>query len=131
MPGVWTWSGSSSPGSTSSSTSAMVMLAGGGHHRVEVARGLAEDEVAAAVALPRLDDAKSAVQRALEHVVAPVELARLLALGDQGADAGRREERGDAGAAGADALGERALRVELDLELARRNSRSNVLFSPT
>ena len=42
----------------------------------------------------------------------------LLALGDQGADAGLGEEGRDAGAAGADALGQRALRVELELELA-------------
>ena len=40
------------------------------------------------------------------------------ALGDLGADAGRGEEGGDAGAAGAQPLGERALRGELDLELA-------------
>ena len=30
--------------------------AGGGHHRIEVARGLAVDEVAVGVALPRLDE---------------------------------------------------------------------------
>jgi hypothetical protein len=60
-----------------------------------------------------------------------VELARLLALGDERAVAGRREERGDAGAAGAHALGERALRHELDLELAREELRSNSAFSPT
>ena len=47
-----------------------------------------------------------------------VDLARLLALGDLRAEAGRREERLDAGAAGAQPLGERALRAELDLELA-------------
>ena len=35
------------------------------------------------------------------------------------ADPGGREEAADARAAGADALGEGALRVELDLELAR------------
>ncbi len=73
---------------------------------------------------------------ALEHVVATVELARLLrragqgdrpvggvaprhaAVGDLGADAGRGVERGDPGAAGAQALGQRALRDQLDLELA-------------
>ena len=50
-PGVWTWSGSSSPGSTSSSTSAMVTRPAIAHERVEVARGLVEDEVAVPVAL--------------------------------------------------------------------------------
>ena len=47
-------------------------------------------------------------------VVAP----RQPALGDQGADTGRGEERADAGAAGAQPLGERALRGELDGQLA-------------
>ena len=42
----------------------------------------------------------------------------LLALGDLRAGAGRGVEAGNAGAAGADALGQRALRVELDLQLA-------------
>ena len=40
------------------------------------------------------------------------------AVGDLGADAGRGVEGGDAGAAGAQPLGERALRDELDLQLA-------------
>ena len=48
------------------------------------------------------------------RVVAP----RQAALGDLGADAGDREERRDADAAGAQPLGERALRGQLDLELA-------------
>ena len=47
-----------------------------------------------------------------------VEDALFLALGDLGPGAGAREEGGDAGAARTDALGERALRIELDLQLA-------------
>ena len=47
-----------------------------------------------------------------------VELARFLALGDDRAVAGAGEERRDAGAAGAQALGQRALRVELELQFA-------------
>jgi hypothetical protein len=43
----------------------------------------------------------------------------LLAFGDDGADAGLRVEAGDAGAARAHPLGKGALRVELELELAR------------
>ena len=42
---------------------------------------------------------------------------RLLAFGDQRAGAGRREETADACAAGAHALGERALRHQLDFDL--------------
>ena len=48
-------------------------------------------------------------QAALHDVGLAVELAHLLALGDQRADAGLGVEGRDAGAAGADALGERAL----------------------
>ncbi len=41
-----------------------------------------------------------------------------LPFGDDGAVAGRREEAADARAAGADPLGKRALRHQLDLDLA-------------
>ena len=91
---------------------------GGRHHRIEVARGLPVDQVALRIALPRPDEREVGEQRLLEHVVTAVDLARLLALGDQRAVAGRREEAADAGAAGADALGERALRHQFDFELA-------------
>ncbi len=57
------------------------------------------------------------MQRALEDVRPAVELARLLALGDQRPVAGWREERRNAGAGRAHPLGERALRDELDLDL--------------
>ena len=87
-------------------------------HRVEVARGLAIDEIALVIALPRLDDRQVADDAALHHVGLAVELALFLALGDQGADPGLGEEGRDAGTAGADALGQRPLRVELDLDLA-------------
>src|SRR5690606_25965474 len=89
---------------------------GGGE--IEVARGLAEHEVAGFVGLPRLDDAEVGENAALEDVRFAGELLVLLAFGDLGADAGLGVEAGDAGAAGAHALGERALRAELVLELA-------------
>ena len=105
--------------------------------RVEVARGLVEDQVAVPVALRRAHQREVGDDRLLEHVLAAVEDARLLrrrgerdrpvrrvaprqaALGDLRADAGRRVEGGDPGAAGAQPLGQRALRGQLDLELAR------------
>ena len=93
-------------------------LAGHRHRRVEVARRAAEHEVAGLVGALRLDQRDLGQQGALHDVGVAVELARLLALGDQRADAGAGEERGDAGAAGAELLGERALRRELELELA-------------
>ena len=88
------------------------------HHRVEVARGLAVDEVAFGVALPGMHDGQIGDQAGLHHVLLAVELADFLALGDQGADAGLGEEGRDAGAAGAAALGQGALGIELDLQFA-------------
>ncbi|MNV64015.1 hypothetical protein D3C71_1566390 [compost metagenome] len=93
-------------------------LAGGGHHRVEVAGRLAEDQIAALVGLPGLDDGQVGDQAGFHHIVAAVEVAHFLAFGDQGADAGGGEEGGDARAACADAFGQGALGVELQLQLA-------------
>ena len=93
-------------------------LGGGRHHRVEVARGLAVDQVAGGVALPGVDDGEVGEQAALHDVFLAVELLHFLAFGDQRADAGLGVEGRDAGAAGADALGQRALRVEFELQLA-------------
>ena len=70
------------------------------------------------VAHPGVHDGQVGDDAALHDVALAVELALFLAFGDVGAGAGAGEEGRDAGAAGADALGERALRVELDLELA-------------
>ena len=52
------------------------------------------------------------------------------ALGDLGADAGRGEERRDARAAGPHPLGQRALRGQLDLELAVRGTAGRTPCSP-
>jgi hypothetical protein len=54
---------------------------------------------------------------AFEHVGVSVELGGRLALGDLGADAGAGVEAGDAGRSRVRPFGQRALRVELDLEL--------------
>ena len=95
-------------------------LARGRHHRIEVARGLPVDEVAFRVALPGVDEREVGDEAALHQIGLVVEVAGLLAFRDDRADAGAGEEGGDAGAARADALGQRALRVELELELARQ-----------
>src|SRR5215469_17175996 len=81
-----------------------------GHDRTEVARGLAVYEVAPAVSAQGLDQREVSADRILEHVVAPVDPPRLLALRELRSEAGRRVERADARASGADALGEVALR---------------------
>ena len=93
-------------------------LGGGRHVRIEVARRLAIDEIAFGVALPGVDDGDVGEEAVLHHVWLAVEIADFLALGDDGADAGAGEEGRDAGAAGANALGQRALRIELELQLA-------------
>eukprot|EP00053_Salpingoeca_punica_P009774 m.88012 g.88012 ORF g.88012 m.88012 type:complete len:585 (-) comp15157_c0_seq1:214-1968(-) len=112
-------------------------LGGAGHRRVEVACRLAEDQVAGLVGLPCPDQGKVARDGLLHDIVDAVELlgrprlggnlnalAVLLvldgrpALLDDCAEGGRGEEGRDAGAARADALGECALRRELDLQLA-------------
>ena len=46
---------------------------GHGHHRGEVARGLAVDQVAVAVALPGLHEREVGLERQLEHVRAAVD----------------------------------------------------------
>jgi hypothetical protein len=118
MPGVWMSSGFERAGGDDLLDLDQCHLAGGGHHRVEVAGRLAEHQVAALIGLPRLDDGQVGDEAGLHDVVAAVEVADFLALGDQGADAGGGEEGRDARAARADALGQGALRVELQLQLA-------------
>ena len=93
-------------------------LRSGRHHRVKVARGLAVDQVTGGVALPGVDDGEVGEQAALHDVFLAVEFLHFLAFGDQRADAGLGVEGRDAGAAGADALGQRALRVEFEFQLA-------------
>ena len=87
MPGVTMASGSSSPGSTRCSTSTIVSLRGGRHHRIEVARGLAVDEIALGVALPGMDERDVGGEPGFHHERLVVEIADLLAFGDDGADA--------------------------------------------
>src|SRR5439155_559157 len=77
------------------------------------------DEVPVPVGTVRAHEGEVGTERGLEDVLAPPERPPLLALGDQRAGAGRRVEGGDAGAAGPHALGERPLRHQLELDLAR------------
>ena len=94
-------------------------LRGRRHHRVKIARGLAIDEVAGGVALPGVDDGEIGEQAALHDVFLAVEFLHFLAFGDQRADAGLGEEGRNTGAAGADAFGQRALRIEFEFQFAR------------
>jgi hypothetical protein len=127
MPGVTITSGSSSPSGTMSSHLGDGGLGGHRHDRAEVARGLAVHQVAPAVAAQRLDQREVGVDGRLQHVVAAVDQARFLALGQQGAVAGRAEEAADAGAGGADAFGQVALGREFELDLAGAVQRVEVV----
>src|ERR1019366_6069494 len=93
----------------------------GGHHGIEILRGFAIDEVAPLVALPRLDESEISLQRALHDIGAAVELARLLALVNYRPNTGRRIERGNARAPGANPLGKRSLRNEVELQGAAQH----------
>ena len=90
---------------------------GGRHHRVEIARGLAENEIALGVALPGVHQRNIGEQAALHDVGCAVEFARFLAFRDDSANSSPRKEGGNAGAAGADTLGKRALRIEFEFKL--------------
>ena len=91
-------------------------LARGGHHRIEVSRRLPVDEIAFRIGLPRMDDGNIGHKTALHDEGLAVELAQVLALGDDRANAGPGEKGRYARATRADALGQGALRSEFELE---------------
>src|SRR5580693_3988988 len=93
-------------------------FARGRHLWIEVARGLAEHEVARWVCSPRFDDGEVGAQPGLAEVLLALELFDGLALGHHGPDAGFGVEGWNTGSAGADAFGKRPLRIELQLKLA-------------
>src|SRR5208283_2989963 len=90
---------------------------GGGHDGPEIARRLAIDQVTPAIAAQRLDEREVGADRVLEDIIATVDASRLLAFRERRAMAGRRVKGADAGARGADALGEVALRHEFEFDL--------------
>src|SRR4051812_26280575 len=87
---------------------------------VEVAGGLAEHQVAALVGFPALDDAEVGANSTLQDIILAVEILDLLTLGHLRADAGLGIESRDARAARPHPLGQRALRTEFYLQLARQ-----------
>ena len=118
MPGVWIASGSISPASTRCSTSRHRHLPGARHHRIEIARRLAIDEIAFGVALIGVDERDIGDESALHDIGRAVEVAQLFPIGNDGSDARFCEKRRDARAACPDPLGQRALRIEFEFELA-------------
>src|SRR6202012_3842216 len=86
--------------------------------RVEIARGTAKDQVAGLVGLPCLDERDAGRQRMLHHIGLAAELARLLAIGHDRAEAGPCEEGRNARSARAQLFRERTLRREFEFEFA-------------
>src|SRR5690606_32954261 len=89
-----------------------------GHDGIEIAAGEPVPQVAVRVGHIRLDEGEVPRQRFLVHVAPAVDDAAFLAPRQLGAVAGRREKARQARARGADALGQGALRDQLDFYLA-------------
>ena len=88
------------------------------HHRIEIARRLAIEEVAPAVALPCLDQREIGLEGMLQDMRTPVEFPHIFFFADDGAVSGGSKESRDAGPTGADALGKGPLGIELQINLA-------------
>ena len=69
---------------------------GGGHHRIEVPRGLPIQKITNAVASPGLDEREVSVQRGFEHVWLTGNRAGFLAFGNQRPISGRCKETANA-----------------------------------
>ena len=93
-------------------------LSGHGCERIEVPRGSIEAKVTQRVADGGSHDRKVGRQRRFEHVGAPTKIANFFAVRDQGTRSGRGEKSSDPSPTGAQSLGQGALRVELDGDLA-------------
>ena len=89
-----------------------------GHHRVEVAGGLAINEVAPFITLPGFNQGEVCFQCVFHHVEAAIEFAGFLIFGDHCAHARRREESRNASAAGPDAFRKCSLRHQVQFNLA-------------
>src|SRR3546814_5372605 len=87
------------------------------HVRIEVPRRLSIEEIAFGIGFPGLHDREIGAQPGLPDIERAFELLDRLALGHHRADARLRVEGGDAGPAGTNSLGKRALRIEFKVEL--------------
>src|SRR5215813_12851777 len=102
----------------------------GRHRGIEIPRRLPIDEVTLAIALEGMDDGEISHKPGLHDVSLAMEYPHFLAARNVGSGASTREEGRDAGAAGADSLRQGALRIELDLEFARKVLLSKQLVLP-
>src|SRR5438445_13886871 len=120
MPGVWIWSGSSSPISTSCSTSATQTLPQLAIIGLKF-RGFPENEVAGLVALPHLHERKLGRDAGFEYVFLAVKNFGFLALSQVGAETGACVESRDPRATRTQPLRERALGNELEFKFTRQH----------
>src|SRR3546814_10660981 len=79
--------------------------------------GCSSDLIAFGIGFPGLHDREIGAQPGLPDIERAFELLDRLALGHHRADARLRVEGGDAGPAGTNSLGKRALRIEFKVEL--------------
>ena len=118
MPGVWTEFGIDFSGFNKMLDLRHCDLAGCRHHRIEVARRFAIDEIAFGIALIGVNNGDIGDKSAFHDIGRAVEFAQFLPLGNECADASLCEKRRNAGPACSDSLGERALRVKFEFKLA-------------
>src|SRR5208283_593192 len=93
-------------------------LAGCRHHRIEVARRLAINEIAFGIALIGVNNGDIGDKSAFHDIGRAVEFAQFLPLGNECTDTSLCEKRRNTGPACPNSLGERALRVEFEFEFA-------------
>ena len=87
------------------------------HHRVEVAGGQHIGEIAEVIGQKGVNKRELSAERGLQQVRLAVDLDLALAFGNQCADARRRQYAAETAAPGANALGERTLRNQIDRDL--------------
>src|SRR5437879_2032892 len=97
------------------------VIGGSGHHGIEVARGLPIDEIAPAVAFPRLDEREIAAQAAFHHVHAAIEFTRLFPFGDHSAVASGCVKRGNAGTSRAQPFAQGPLWIQFHLQFTAQD----------
>ena len=119
MPGVLTFSGAMLPVATISWGSTMNDgVGGGGHHGAEVLAGALVDQVAFLVADVGADDGDVGTDGFLQQILLAVDGDFLLAVLDDGAETRLGQHATETCTGGTDLLGQGALGLEGDLQLA-------------
>ena len=105
-------------------------VGGAGHIGIEVARGVAIDQVARLIGLPGFHQRDVCEETRLQKVLLAIEFAGLFALGHHSAHAGLGEKSGNACTTGAKFLRQCALGGEVNLQLPRQKlALENLVFT--